>query len=155
MQSSHGHSNWSSPNLAHWYQYCAYQASALGNPKNPLLDFPQLFPPREEFLSSKIELRLLFLRNLVSLKIFLECVLITKNDVGIHSASSTGYPCHKTKDSPRYHRIFELHHRVFELHRHRKIFSTLKYFGLFASSNSTSHGTCCTMLGLHYFSNDT
>ena len=71
-----------------------------------------------------------------------------KYDAGIHSASSAGYPCHRTRNSL-------CRRLVLDVHRQRRIFSTSKYCGRSGSSSSTSPGTDCNVLGLHCLSSDT
>ena len=113
LQSAQGNSNWSLPNWVIGISAAPCQASAHGN-SSITIWIPTTSPPREEFLSSKIGLGLLFFRNLVGLYVAWSASWSLKYDAGIHFASSTGYPYHRTKDSHRCR-------RVLELHRHRKI----------------------------------
>ena len=118
-----------------------------GNPQWTLPNFPQLFPPKRSFCPQKLYwvycssgIRLTWISSWST-------SWLLKYDVGIHFASSIGYPCHSTKNS-RHHCL------VFELHLHCSIFSTSKCSGLSVSSSSTSPRTCYTRLSLHCLSND-
>ena len=124
------------------------QASVHGNPKGHYRNSHSYSPHGGSFCPQKQNCG--YCSSGIRLALMSSCSASwsLKNDAGIHSASSAGYPCHRTKNS-------HCRHRVFEFHRHRRIFSTSKYSGLSGSSSSTSPGTCCTALCFHCFSSDT
>ena len=147
MQSAQGYKTDPRQKLAHWYQSYTYQASAHGSSSTNSQISHNSFPPGKSFWPHKLNWGYcssgIWLAWMSSWSAF----WLLKYDVGIHSASSTGYPCHRSKN---------LHHRrrVLELYRHRRIFLMSKYWGWSASSSSTSPRTCCTRLDCHCLSNN-
>ena len=148
MRSALGHQELVLAQLAHWYQSWAPPVQWVQwQPQGMRPGFPQLLPPWRVSAHRNKSCHLSSGIRLASTSLWSASGSL-KYDAGIHSASSIGYPCQRTKNS-------RCRRRVFVLHLHRRIRSTSKYWGWSGSSNSTSPGTCYIVLGRHCFSNDT